>query len=150
MPWRRRGSRAVWAPSFDEGSGGPGGYWILIEPELHFGEDIVVPDRAAWRRERLPVVPDAAYLELAPDWVCEIVSPSTERIDRGLKLAIYAREQVRNLWLLNPDTHTLEVLRLHGAQWLVVAVHTGGSPVRAEPFDAIELDLEGLFGPPVE
>ncbi|MGH9323926.1 MAG: Uma2 family endonuclease [Vicinamibacteria bacterium] len=133
-------------PPFDEGSGGPGGWWILIEPELHFGTDVVVPDLAGWRRERLPVVPDAAYLELAPDWVCEIVSPSTERIDRGSKLGIYARERVLHVWLLNPDAKTLEVLKLQGEQWLVAAVHTGASPVRAEPFDAVELDLAGLWG----
>jgi Uma2 family endonuclease len=71
------------APPFDEGSGGPGGCWILMEPELHLGDDVVVPDLAGWRRERLPVVPDAAHLELAPDWACEVLSPSTERVDRG-------------------------------------------------------------------
>jgi Uma2 family endonuclease len=133
---------------FDDGIDGPGGWWILIEPELHFGEDYVVPDLAGWRRERLPVVPDEAHLELAPDWICEIISQSTERIDRGLKIHIYAREGVRHLWLLNPDTQTLEVLRLHGEQWLVAAVHTGGAVVRAEPFDAIEFDLSGLWGTP--
>jgi Uma2 family endonuclease len=133
------------APPFDEGSGGPGGWWILIEPELHFGDDVVVPDLAGWKRERLPVVPDEPHLELAPDWVCEILSPSTERIDRGLKLAIYAREQVGYVWLLNPETGTLEVLRLREGNFLVLAVHTGESPVRAEPFDAVELDLAGLW-----
>jgi Uma2 family endonuclease len=133
-------------PPFDEGSGGPGGWWILIEPELHFGDDVVVPDLAGWRRERLPVVPDAPHLELAPDWVCEMVSPSTERIDRGLKLGIYARERVSHFWLLNPDARTLEILRLQGEQWLVLAVHSGEPRVRPEPFDAIELDLAGLWG----
>lgn len=133
-------------PPFHEGSGGPGGWWILIEPELRLGEDYVVPDLAGWRRERLPAIPDAARLELAPDWVCEILSPSTERIDRGLKLRIYARERVAHLWLLNPDTRTLEVLRLHGGDWLVVGVHTGENPVRAEPFEAIEIDLATLWG----
>jgi Uma2 family endonuclease len=133
-------------PPFHEGRGGPGGWWILIEPELHLGEDVVVPDLAGWRRERLPVIPDAAYLELAPDWVCETLSPSTERIDRGLKLRIYARERVSHLWLLNPETRTLEVLRLHGGDWVVAAVHTGETPVRAEPFDAVELDFKTLWG----
>ena len=133
-------------PPFDEGSGGPGGWWILIEPELRLGEDYVVPDLAGWRRERLPVFPDAARLELAPDWVCEILSPSTERIDRGLKLRIYARERVSHLWLLNPDARTLEVFRLQGGEWMVAAVHTGETPIRAEPFEAIELDLATLWG----
>jgi Uma2 family endonuclease len=131
---------------FDEGIGGPGGWWILFGLELRLGEDYVVPDLAGWRRERLPVVPDAARLELAPDWVCEILSPSTERIDRGLKLRIYAREGVSHLWLLNPDARTLEVYRLQDGEWRVVAVHTGETPIRAEPFEAIELDLATLWG----
>jgi Uma2 family endonuclease len=106
----------------------------------------VVPDLAGWRRERLPAIPDQAYLELAPDWVCEVLSPSTERLDRGLKLRSYARAGVGHAWLVNPATQTLEVLRLHGDQWLVAAVHTGVTTVRAEPFDAIELHLGGLWG----
>lgn len=150
-PRLRHAQAAGWldrrlGPPFDEGSGGPGGWWILIEPELHFGDDVVVPDLAGWRRERLPEVPDASHLELAPDWLCEIISPSTERIDRGLKLGIYAREKVPYVWLLNPDARTLEILKLQAEQWLVVAVHTGQSPVRAEPFDAVELDLAALWG----
>ncbi len=142
---------AVWldrrlGPPFDDGIGGPGGWWILIEPELHFGDDYVVPDLAGWRRERLPAVPDLPHLELAPDWVCEILSPSTERIDRGLKLKVYARERVGHIWLLNPDARTLEVLRLQGDQWLLVAVHSGGERVQAEPFGEVELDLAALWG----
>jgi hypothetical protein len=133
-------------PPFLEGSGGPGGWWILIEPELRLGDDYVVPDLAGWRKERLHSIPNAARLELAPDWVCEILSPSTERIDRGLKLRIYARERVSHLWLLNPDTRTLEVFRLQDGEWLVAAVHTGETPIRAEPFEAIELDLATLWG----
>lgn len=91
-PRFRHARAAVWldrrlGPPFDDGQGGPGGWWILIEPELHLGEDIVVPDLAGWRRERLPTFPDVVFLDLAPDWVCEVVSPSTERIDRGLDLA---------------------------------------------------------------
>jgi len=134
------------SPPFDDGEGGPGGWWLLMEPELHLGEDVVVPDLAGWRRERLPAVPDEPYLELAPDWVCEILSPSTERIDRGLKLAIYAREKVPHAWLVNPATRTLEVLRLAGDEWLIATVHSDADRVRAEPFDAIELDLAGLWG----
>src|SRR3990172_10157985 len=133
-------------PPFHEGSGGPGGWWILIPPPLLLGDDYVVPDLAGWRRERLPSIPNAARLELAPDWVCEILSPSTERIDRGLKLRIYAPERVSHLWLLNPDARTLEVFRLQGGEWLVAAVHTGETPIRAEPFEAIELDLAALWG----
>ncbi len=134
------------SPPFDDGQGGPGGWWLLIGPELHLGEDIVVPDLAGWRRERLPEVPDEPHLELAPDWVCEILSPSTERIDRGLKLGVYAREKVPHAWLVNPGTRTLEVLRLQGDEWLIATVHLDADRVRAEPFDAIELDLAGLWG----
>ena len=134
------------SPPFDDGEGGPGGWWLLMEPELHLGEDVVVPDLAGWRRERLPAVPDEPYLELAPDWVCEILSPSTERIDRGLKLAIYAREKVPHAWLVNPATRTLEVLRLQGDERLIATVHSDADRLRAEPFDAIELDLAGLWG----
>ena len=136
------------APPFSIGRGGPGGWWILGEPELHLAEDVVVPDLAGWRRERLPVVPDEPFLGLAPDWICEILSPSIERIDRGLKLRTYAREHVAHVWLLNPSTETLEVLKVQGEQWLVVTVYTGGVRVRAEPFEAIELDLAGLWGSP--
>ena len=105
-----------------------------------------MPDLAGWRREKLPAFPDVAFLDLAPDWVCEVLSPSTERIDRGLKMQIYAREEVGHLWLLNPEARTLEVLRLQGEKWLVAAVHSGAETVRAEPFEAIALDLADLWG----
>jgi Uma2 family endonuclease len=131
---------------FDRGRGGPGGWWILDEPELHFGEEVVVPDLAGWRRERLPQLPGSASMSLAPDWVCEVVSPSTERIDRVHKLPIYARERVRHLWLINPSTRTLEVLRLSSEGWLLVSTAEGSSRIRAEPFEAIELELPALWG----
>lgn len=137
----------IWSP-FHRGRGGPGGWWILDEPELHLGEDILVPDLAGWRRERMPAIPDAAYFTLAPDWACEVLSPSTERLDRVRKLPVYAREGVRHVWLVNPSARTLEVLRLEGGRWVVVATHGGDDPVRAEPFDAIELDLGALWGEP--
>ena len=87
---------------FDRGRGGPGGWWILYEPELHLGPDIIVPDLAGWRRSRLPAVPREPYLTMAPDWVRETISPSTESLDRGKKLRVYAREGVGHLWLPNP------------------------------------------------
>jgi Uma2 family endonuclease len=123
----------------------PGGWWILFEPELHFGEDVVVPDLAGWRRERLPTIPDTAFFSLAPDWVCEVLSPSTERIDRGRKLRIYAAAGVAHMWLVNPVERTLEVLRLRDVAWTIVAVCSGSDPVRVEPFDAIELALGRLW-----
>jgi Uma2 family endonuclease len=130
---------------FDRGRGGPGGWWVLDEPELHFGEDVLVPDLAAWRRERMTAVPNARFFTLVPDWVCEVASPSTEYLDRRRKRPIYAREGVGHLWIVNPLTRTLVIHRRIPEGWLVVATHGGDERVRAEPFDAIELDLAALW-----
>ncbi len=130
---------------FDRGRGGPGGWWILYEPELHLGEDVLVPDIAGWRRERMPSIPQVPYFTMAPDWVCEVLSPSTERIDRAKKLRIYAAAGVAHAWLLDPLQRTLEVLRLHEGTWTIVSVLAGSEMVRAEPFAAVELDLGGLW-----
>jgi Uma2 family endonuclease len=119
----------------------PGGWWLLFEPELHFGDDVLVPDVAAWRRERLPVLRNVVALTLAPDWLCETVSPTTGAIDRGRKMRIYAREDVRHLWLVDPLARTLEIYRLEDGRWVVAATHAGPEAVRAEPFEAIELRL---------
>jgi Uma2 family endonuclease len=127
------------------GREGPGGWWILFEPEIHFGEDVVVPDLAGWRRERLPAIPDTAFFSLAPDWVCEVLSPSTEGIDRGRKPRIYAEAGVAHAWLVNPVERTLEVLRLRDGAWTIVTVSSASDIVRAEPFDAIELALDLLW-----
>lgn len=123
------------------GPGGPGGWQILFEPELHLGADILVPDLAGWRRERMPVLVDEPYSTLAPDWVCEVVSRGTARIDRVRKMPIYARERVRHLWLIYPSLQTLEVYRLEGQQWVVASSHVGAEGARAEPFEAIEFDM---------
>ena len=130
---------------FDRGQGGPGGWLFLYEPELHLQADIVVPDLAGWRTSRLPTIPDAAYLTIAPDWLCEVLSPSTERIDRATKLAIYARGGVSHVWLINPINETLEVLALANGRWTLLATHVGAVTVRAEPFEAIEIELSTLW-----
>jgi Uma2 family endonuclease len=130
---------------FDRGRGGPGGWWILDEPELHLHDGVVVPDLAAWRRERLPAIPDTAALILAPDWICEVVSPSTEALDRGRKLTVYAREGVAHAWLVNPANGMLEVFALDAGRWVLLATHVGAATVRVEPFAAIELDLSDLW-----
>jgi Uma2 family endonuclease len=132
---------------FGSGPGGkePGGWWVLDEPELHLGKDVLVPDLAGWRRTRMPIIPDVAAFELAPDWVCEVVSPSTVRHDRLRKMRIYARESVAHLWLVDPIAQTLEVYRLEGGRWVVFGTFGGDEKVRAEPFDAIELDLARLW-----
>jgi Uma2 family endonuclease len=133
-------------PPFKRGRGGPGGWFLLFEPELHLAPDVLVPDLGGWRRERMPEMPvDLPYFVLAPDWVCEVLSPSTAALDRGRKLAVYARERVANVWLVEPVSQTLEVLRLDGATYRIVQVATGDAAVRAEPFDAIELDLRVLW-----
>jgi Uma2 family endonuclease len=124
---------------------GPGGWILLIEPELHFGRDVLVPNIAGWRRERLPAVPNAAYFTLAPDWVCEVVSPSTQALDRGRKLRIYAREGVAHAWLVDPLQQTLEVLALAAGSLEPVAEHQGKASIRACPFDDLELELRALW-----
>jgi Uma2 family endonuclease len=127
-------------------AGGPGGWVILIEPELHLGGNVMVPDLAAWRRERMPEVPASpAFIEVAPDWVCEVISPTTGAFDRAKKMPRYARAGVRHLWLIDPTPETLEIFRLDGDGWRVVATHEGNAVVHAEPFDAIALDLAILW-----
>jgi Uma2 family endonuclease len=131
---------------FDAGEGGPGGWIILHEPELHLGDAVLVPDLAGWRRERMPyVAEDVVAFELAPDWVCEVLSPATGTLDRVRKLPTYAREGVQFAWLLEPIQRTLEVFQLQGAHWKTVGTWEGNARVRAVPFDAIELDLSGLW-----
>ncbi len=136
---------ALIGPPFDFGRGGPGGWWILPEPELHLGADVLVPDYAGWRRTRMPSVPATAFFPLAPDWVCEIISPSTAALDRARKVGIYAREQVGHAWLVDPIARTLEVLRLEAGRWVIVATHAGDVTVRAEPFAEIEIALADLW-----
>lgn len=130
---------------FHRGRGGPGGWWILYEPELHLHADVLVPDLAGWRRSRLPSIPDAPALAIAPDWACEVISPSTEAMDRGRKLAIYARAGVSHVWLINPASETLEILALIANRWTLIGTHVGDVVVRAEPFEVVPLDLSPLW-----
>ena len=132
---------------FDEGLEGPGGWIILDEPELHLGSDpdILVPDLAGWRRETLPELPDGAFITTAPDWICEVLSPSTEKVDRAEKLPVYAREQVSHVWLVDPDLRTVEVFRLDGPTYRLLETRRDNEVCRLEPFDAIELPLAVLW-----
>ena len=131
--------------SFQRGRGGPGGWWILYEPELHLGPHVVVPDIAGWRRERMPAVPDVAWFELPPDWACEVLSPSTARVDRVEKMAIYAEFEVKWLWLLDPRARTLETYSLDRGRWLLEGTYADNARVKAPPFEAVELELGALW-----
>jgi Uma2 family endonuclease len=133
---------------FDLGVGGPGGWGIYDWPELHLGDepDILVPDLAGWRRERLADLPiEAPWISIAPDWICEVLSPSTQAIDRAEKMEIYLRERVGHAWLIDPIARTLEIYRLADAVWQRLAVHHDDALVRAEPFEAFELQLRLLW-----
>lgn len=123
------------------GPGGPGGWWILVEPELHLADDVVSPDVAGWRRERLAQGPVDAAFTVAPDWICEVLSASSAGRDRIQKMEIYLREKVVHVWLVDPLARTLEVFRRFEGNWLQVARLAGYRTIRAEPFDEVELDM---------
>ncbi|MDS4022743.1 MAG: Uma2 family endonuclease [Candidatus Competibacter sp.] len=132
---------------YHRGRGGPGGWWILVEPEIHFIRDteVVVPDLAGWRRERMPRLPRDHRFEVVPDWVCEILSPSTARKDRVTKMPVYARYGVLYLWLLDPLAHTLEAFALHDGRWTVIGLFQEQDAVSVEPFTEIALELGALW-----
>ena len=125
--------------------GGPGGWWILDEPEIHLGNDIVVPDLAGWRRERMPRLPDTAWFDVAPDWVCEVISPSTARIDRLEKRDIYGQSGVTHLWHIDPEAKTLEAFMLRSNEWVLIATHGDDETINVPPFDAIPVPLGALW-----
>ncbi len=131
---------------FNRGRGGPGGWLFLPEPELHFGDHVVVPDIAGWRRDRLPRLPDTAYIETPPDWLAEILSPSTQRADRTDKLAIYATFGVAHAWYVDPIAKTLEVFALNDdGKWLIAATFQDKDAVTAPPFEAHTFKLDVLW-----
>jgi Uma2 family endonuclease len=132
---------------FHRGRGGPGGWIILDEPELHLGRepDIIVPDIAGWQRSTLPELRDTAFLTVAPDWVCEVLSPATQSKDRVLKLPIYRRERVAHVWLVDADAHTLEVYALDGESYRLLDSCAEDARVAARPFEAFTLELGVLW-----
>ncbi|HYN77838.1 MAG TPA: Uma2 family endonuclease [Lamprocystis sp. (in: g-proteobacteria)] len=130
---------------FSKGRGGPGGWWIIGEPEVHLSGQVLVPDLAGWRRHRMPTLPDTAWFDLVPDCVCEILSPSTARTDRIVKMRIYAEQGIAHLWLLDPALQTLEVYGLADARWVLLSSHAGEEQVQAPPFEAVVIDLSGLW-----
>jgi Uma2 family endonuclease len=133
--------------SFD--SDGPGGWVLLDEPEVRFADELRNPDLAGWRMERYRE-PDEGPFMVMPDWICEVLSPRTAQVDRGEKMPLYARHGVEHLWLVDPDARTLETYRREGDLWLALATYGGDARVRAEPFDAAELDLGALWRTPGE
>lgn len=133
----------------DDGHGGPGGWWILTEVDVRLSpHDIVRPDLAGWRRERLGADPwDTLPIDVVPDWICEVLSPGNAAHDRVTKRRLYARHRVPYYWLVDPQTRTLEALRLDGELWVETGSWGEGDVARVEPFDAIELDVARLFVP---
>ena len=119
------------------------GYALQVEMT-----DVLVPDWAGWRRERMPTVPDVAFFDLAPDWVCEVISPSTGTLDRGRKMRVYAREGIPHLWIVDPSLRTLEVYRLESGRWVVAGTSAGPDVVRAEPFDGVALEIRRWWREP--
>jgi Uma2 family endonuclease len=130
---------------FDRGRGGPGGWIILYEPELHLSGDVLVPDIAGWRRERMSALPQSSAFELAPDWVCEVLSPSTAAMDRTAKVPVYAREGVTHVWLIDPLAQTLESLRLDGGSYRITGAWSGDAVVHCEPFESLSIALTELW-----
>ena len=130
---------------FRRGRGGPGGWIFLPEPELHLGEHVIVPDIAGWRRERLPALPKTVGISTSPDWICEILSPSTQRLDRTDKLSIYAAFGVGHCWYADPLVQTLEVFALQGDKWLLAATFKDADPVTAPPFEVHTFPLDVLW-----
>lgn len=124
------------------GGSHPGGWWILVEPELHLGDEALVPDIAGWKRENLAELPDTASISVAPDWVCEILSRGTARRDKKEKARSYHAAGVTWYWQVDPVECTVEVFRREGAFWMQLGVWAGDEKARIEPFDAVELELE--------
>ncbi len=133
-------------PAFDRGDNGPGGWRILYEPELHLDDEVLVPDLAGWRRERMPELPDTAYFTLAPAWICEVLSPSTRKLDLVHKRPIYASAGIEYLWLIDPVERILEAFGLQNGKWQLIAAVEDDDPVRIAPFEAVTFSLAELWG----
>lgn len=135
--------------AFQRGRGrGPGGWWILIEPGLEIGgSPEVVPDLAGWRVESMARPPADSSIKIVPNWICEILSPSTRSHDQIIKRRFYSRVGVEYLWFIDPDARTLSVCQLREAHWVELGVYGENERIRAEPFAAIELDMSEWWLP---
>ncbi|MEW6350538.1 MAG: Uma2 family endonuclease [Thermodesulfobacteriota bacterium] len=132
-------------PPYRFGRGGPGGWLIYDEPEIHLGKHVLVPDLGGWKRERLNTPPAEHRFMISPDWICEILSPGTARIDRIRKMRIYAEYGVPYAWIIDPILMTLEVFQLESGTWVIRGLHEGRERVRAEPFTEVEIGLANLW-----
>ena len=141
MNWRER---QIGGP-FDNSPDGPGGWWIIVELELPFDSQIVVPDRAGWRRKRIPKYQDTAYFTLAPDWVCEVLSTTTREHDRQRNRPVDAAATDHHLWLIDPAHHTLETFELRDGEWVLIATAENDDPVSIGPCDAITFSRGDLW-----
>ena len=134
--------------SFGRGRGGPGDWLILDDPELHLDDQILVPDLAGWLRERMPRLSETAWFELRPDWLCEVLSPSTAILDRTRKQDIYRQHGVPWLWFVDPLSRTIEVLKLSGQDWVVAGTFGGEGEMHVPPFEAVAIDVGALWNSP--
>jgi Uma2 family endonuclease len=133
------------APPYQFGDRGPGGWIILVEPEIGFDGNILVPDLAGWKEERYPDEEDTNWISVAPDWVCEILSPSTAQVDKIRKMPVYAQSMVGYIWLIDPIIKTLDAFRLESGKWMLLGSHGEDDRVRMEPFEEIEINLGDLW-----
>ena len=133
--------------TYDFGVGGPGGWWIIDEPELHFVRDteILVPDLAGWRRERMLEIPRDQRFEVVPDWICEVLSPATRSKDREIKMPLYARYGVAHAWLVDPDTRELEAYELRRREWVQLGSYGADDTVETTPFEAATFRVAELW-----
>lgn len=130
---------------FRLGQGGPGGWWILVEPELHFSQDVMVPDLAGWRRTTLPAMPDVVGMTVVPDWICEVLSPSTRKFDLTEKRGRYAAMGVGHFWTIDLAERILEVSMLRDGAWMLLDTLSDDDDVRCAPFDAVSFPLSALW-----
>lgn len=132
-------------PGYQFGRGGPGGWLFILEPEIRFGDDILVPDLAGWKRERFPIEEPHNWISTPPDWICEVLSPGTIRVDRVLKMPVYGRYSVPYVWLIDPIHKTLDVFGLESGRWVVLGLYVEKDSIRARPFEDIEFSLGDLW-----
>lgn len=137
-------SRVVPPYQFGEG-GGPGGWIILVEPEVKLGEDIVVPDLGGWKRERFPISEETNWISVAPNWVCEVLSPNTMRHDKVRKMPLYAQHAVEHIWLIDPVAMTMDAFRLEGGRWLLLCSYAEDDVATVEPFQEVNINLKDLW-----